>query len=93
MIDQFSSATALPVAAYGHWGGGAWPWFILVVLFCAAIITAAVWLIRGAVLRPGSGPPGVSLSAIEILDRRFAEGEISAEEYRARRETLEFERG
>jgi uncharacterized membrane protein len=30
--------------------------------------------------------------ALEILERRFAEGEISAEEYGARRETLESER-
>ena len=57
-----------------------------------AIIGGAVWLIRGAALRPGSGPRGGWLRAIEIPDRRFAEGEISAEEYRARRETLESER-
>jgi putative membrane protein len=89
MIEQISSATALPIAAYGHWGWEAWPWFILVALLGAALIAAAIWLIRGATLRPGSAASGGAPSAIEILDRRFAEGEISAEEYRARRETLE----
>jgi len=40
----------------------------------------------------GSAPPpeepAIKESPVEILDRRFAEGEISADDYRARRELL-----
>jgi putative membrane protein len=77
----------LPVAAHDHWGWGPGPWIVIVALAWAAIIVAVVWLIRQTGARGNSGSGG-TLSAAEILDRRFAEGGISAEEYRQRRETL-----
>ena len=86
MPDLISFATALPVADHGDWGPG--PWFLLVPLVWVAIIVTVIWLIRGARAGRGWGPPGGAPSAMEILDRRFAEGEISAEEYRERRGTL-----
>ena len=86
MVDLLCLAAALPVAEYGHWRGGSWLWLIAVALFFAALIAAVVCLIRGVAVRPG--PPARPPTAIEILDRRFAEGEIAAEEYRARRDAL-----
>ena len=55
-------------------------WLILLGLFFALILSA--WRDRS------SGP-----SARELLDRRFARGEISAEEYRQARAILSPEQG
>jgi len=85
MFHQSWFAAVLPVAAHDHWGGG--PLLGLVALAWVAIIVAVIWLIRETGVRRGSSGKGTP-SAAEILDRRFAEGEISAEEYRERRETL-----
>ena len=60
------------------------------VLFWGAIIVGIVWLIRG-VVRGGSAPAGTHVrkeGPVEILERRFAEGAITEEDYRARREVL-----
>ena len=66
----------------GDFGAG---WMILMVLFWGAIILGAVWLAR-------SGFEGRrerrSVTPAEILERRFAEGAISVDDYRARREAL-----
>ncbi len=88
-------AQAIPLAdtwgMHGDVGAGWWiVMMVLMVLFWGAIIFGVVWLIRG-VTRGGSAP-GERLvsreSPVEILERRFAEGEITAEDYRARREVL-----
>ena len=91
-----SITQTLPLAdswgMHGDVGAGWWiVMMVVMVLFWGAIIAAVIWLIRG-VTRGGS-TSGESLvsreSPVEILERRFAEGEISAEDYRARREVLE----
>ena len=90
-----SITQTLPLAdawgMHGDVGAGWWiVMMVLMVLFWGAIIAAVVWLIRG-VTRSGStsGERLVSReSPVEILERRFAEGEITAEDYRARREVL-----
>jgi putative membrane protein len=65
-------------------------------LFWGAIVVGIVWLIRAAAQgwsargqRPVTGESTVAReSPVEILERRFAEGAISPEEYRARRQVL-----
>lgn len=73
------------------WGWGWMPLMMLpMVLFWGAIIFGIFWLIRGSA-RGESGPgetPVDKESPVEILERRFAEGAITAEDYRARREVL-----
>ena len=61
----------------------------VMVLFWAAVILGIVWLVRGGVRgwrerRDESRPPPPT----EILQRRFAEGAISVEDYRERREVI-----
>jgi uncharacterized membrane protein len=60
------------------------------VLFWGAVLLGAALLIRGAAR--GRSAPGESIvtreTPMEILERRFAEGAISPEDYRARREVL-----
>jgi putative membrane protein len=83
-------AEAIPLAAtWGMHGDVGWAWMILMmalmVLFWAAVIFGVVWLIRGSVDRR---PERRNESPTEVLERRFAEGAISVEDYRARREVL-----
>ena len=71
---------------WGHmdgWGGGwMWLWGTLMMLSWVAIIAAAVWLFSRS--RDGSQPS----RAREILDERYARGELTSEEYRERLEQL-----
>ena len=82
-------ALTLPLAdSWGmHDGGGGW-WLgmmLVMVLFWAAVILGIVWLVRGGF---DGSRGGRRETPTEILDRRFAEGEISAEEYRERRQVI-----
>ena len=66
-------------------------WLIVMMLgmflFWGLVILAIVWLIRSAPWTGHDhGGPG---TALEILDRRFAAGEMSAEDYRERRALLQ----
>jgi putative membrane protein len=71
---------------YG-WGMGAAGW-IFMGLFWIAIIGLAVWAV--AALLPGNraAGPGRTESPREILDRRFARGEMDTEQYRLARDEL-----
>lgn len=67
-----------------HMGGGwfmPWGWIILL----AVIIVMVYWASRQT---PGARE-AKSESALEILRKRYARGEISEEEYRERKKTLE----
>ena len=73
---------------WGHMDGD---WGVVMVLgmvlFWAAVIVLVVWLARGGV-QAFARPTVERVTPSEILDRRFAEGEITSEEYRERREAL-----
>jgi putative membrane protein len=86
----------LVVAQSGDWNGhhdldGGW-WIVMMigmVLFWALVIVAVVWAVRA--MSHGNAP---STSArrgetpLEILEHRFAQGEIDAQEFEERRATL-----
>jgi putative membrane protein len=83
-------AQAIPLAdTWGMHGDVGWGWMIsmmvLMVLFWGGVIFGIVWLVRGSFDRR---PARWSESPTEVLERRFAEGAISVEDYRARREVL-----
>jgi putative membrane protein len=71
------------------WGwdaGGGWLMMGIGMLIWVALIALVVWLVIRAVgQRPGTGG---SESAEDLLRRRYASGEIDAEEYQSRLETL-----
>jgi putative membrane protein len=86
-----------------HWDGGwsAGNWLLMgfgMLLFWALVVAGIVWLVRyTAVNRPATAALAVPLdkpagparpSARDILDERYARGEVSDEEYRTRRDTL-----
>jgi putative membrane protein len=64
---------------------------VLMILFWGGLIALAVWLVRllfPSANRSLASPSDRNLGAREILDRRFARGEISREEYDLMRETI-----
>ncbi len=59
---------------------------IFVALFWAVVLVAAVWLVLWAIrVAPRRVRPD---SALQILDERFARGEIDQQEYQARKAEL-----
>lgn len=80
----------------GQVAGGGWSWGLLMALgglsmlaFWGALIVGIVLLIRWA-SGPSAGQSSRSgESAVEILKRRYAAGEITGEEYEQMRKTLE----
>jgi putative membrane protein len=79
-----------------------WGWEFLAVVgmvaFWALVILGVMLLVRGRISERttttahGTGPAAPTTpaeSAIDILDRRLATGDISIEEYRERREAIE----
>jgi putative membrane protein len=72
----------------GHMGGGWWIVMMLwMVLFWGAVIFGIVWLVRGGVSSQ-SWRASREATPLETLDRRFAEGTISVDEYHERRRVL-----
>jgi uncharacterized membrane protein len=70
-------------------------WLIVMVPMMLLMMGGMMWMMmrgmRGGSSQGASAPsetPGTTGSPVEILERRFAEGAISVEEYRARREAL-----
>jgi putative membrane protein len=80
MMDWYDNGSA--------WGG--WIWMMLfMVVFWGLVIFAVVALFRGT-SRSGTtnGTAPREQDPLQLLDGRFARGEIDAEEYHARREAL-----
>jgi putative membrane protein len=71
---------------YG-WGMGPWGW-IFMGLFWFVVIGAIVWALAALLPRSGSNARNRTESPEEILARRYALGEIDAEQYRQAREEL-----
>jgi len=73
-----------------HDGDVGMGWLIVMVPLMLLMMGGMMWMMmRG--MGGGSAPSessGTTESPVDILERRFAEGEISIEEYRARREAL-----
>jgi len=66
--------------------GGHFYFLIFVVLFWAVVLVAAVWLVLWAIrVAPRRVRPD---TALQILDERFARGEIDQQEYQARKAEL-----
>jgi putative membrane protein len=73
---------------YGDWGG--WGWMILMSLLWIALIGVIVWAAVTVAGRSTDQPAQQPRrdSPREILDRRFASGEIDADAYTRARDQL-----
>jgi putative membrane protein len=74
-----------PLADCWHHGGGGW---FLFPLFWIAVILIVALLIRRGGWRGPRGPYRHQQTAAELLEHRFARGEIDDDEYRRRRSIL-----
>ena len=76
----------------GMMGGFGWWWFmpIFMILFWGLVIWGIVALVRGlsGSRGPDSTPPAAD-SALEVLKKRYARGEIDKEEYEEKKKDLE----
>lgn len=80
-----------------HWDGswGIGNWLVMgfgMLVFWALVVAVVIWLVRYSGIGR-SDQPDLSASrhrqtAREILDERYARGEISDEDYRSRRDAL-----
>ncbi len=73
----------------GGYGGG---WFgsIIMVAFWIAVVVGIIFLIRWLVTTTGAGSQGgrSEESALEILKKRYARGEIDKKEFEAKKKDL-----
>jgi putative membrane protein len=65
--------------------------FLLMAVFWIAVIAAALWLLGNLFPKNShsQSPGDISESAVDILKRRYARGEISKAEYETMRHDLE----
>ena len=72
------------------WGYGmGWIGMILMAVFWIAVIVGIVFLIRWLMVSTGSGFRGkAEESALEILKKRYARGEIKKEEFEEKKKDL-----
>ncbi|MEE9611130.1 MAG: SHOCT domain-containing protein [Desulfatiglandales bacterium] len=73
------------------YGGMGWFWQILMMAFWIAVIVGIIFLIRWLVVSARTGSQGTTSgdSALEILKRRYARGEINKEEFEEKKRDLE----
>ena len=70
---------------HGGWGAGDWTLMIvMMVVFWGMVAAVIMWAVQGR--RAGTPPP--TQTAGELLDQRFARGEIDTDEYAIRRSAL-----
>lgn len=74
-------------------GGGYWLGMglhgVFWLLLIAAIVVGIVWMVRAGSRPSENAPRAGGSSARQILDERYARGEIDREEYQARRKDLD----
>jgi len=73
---------------YGY--GMGWGWFgpILMIAFWALVMAGIVFLVK-AIIGSRSSTSAKEETAIDILKKRYARGEIDAEEFARRKKDLE----
>jgi putative membrane protein len=72
-----------------HWfGDGMWGGWIIMVIFWVLIIVAIVALIRWIAVQNRPAPSQKEESALDILKKRYARGEISKEDFEEKKKQL-----
>ncbi len=76
---------------YGHMWGGGWGWMIggpfVMILLVAAVVVLVVLAVRW-LAGPGTIQGRKGKNALDILEERFARGEIDKAEFEERHKTL-----
>lgn len=68
-----------------------WAWMLVWLAFLAVLVVGVVLVVRALTDRSGgaTGAGGSTISAMQILEERFARGDIDKEEFEERRRTLQ----
>lgn len=69
--------------------GWMWLWWLLLLVGVVVVVVGLTLAWRSGDRSRGAGTARGPSSAREVLDERFARGEIDEEEYRARRRVLD----
>lgn len=72
---------------WGHMGGWGWGMAIFGWVFMTVVVGLVVWLVVTSTRR--SGPSRREQGPLDLLDERYARGDIDREEYLQRRADLE----
>lgn len=72
----------------GPWMMGGFGWMWLMPFFWILVLGLIIWAIVAAVSRPTESGGSSEDSALEILKRRYARGEINKEEFEAKKKDL-----
>jgi putative membrane protein len=90
LADQAHETFAHPMM----WGGWGWSGMVLgplmMIVVLAAVVAVAVLLVRwmGGASAAGPGPATPGKTPLDILNERFAKGEIDKEDFEERRRLL-----
>lgn len=71
------------------WGAGMWVGGLLFLVFSGALVVGAVLLVRLLAGQPAVDGGAASPSALDVLKRRYAGGEITRDEYERVRKDLD----
>jgi putative membrane protein len=81
---------------YGMWPGMmgwghsmAWPMMIFMLLFWGVVLAVIIVLIRWIFFKGGHGVTLITETALDILKKRYAKGEIDKEEFEEKKQVLE----
>jgi putative membrane protein len=68
-----------------------WVWMLVWLVFLVVLVVGFVLVVRALTDRSGggTGAGGSTISAMQILEERFARGDIDKEEFEERRRTLQ----
>lgn len=87
LLPAFLMAGMFPFGGMmGGWGGpgfaGGWGlWWLFPLVFWGAIITGIVFLVRAASQGSAGSPSQGGETALDILKKRYARGEVTREEF------------
>lgn len=97
LVSEQEKEVDVAMMGYGYDGGGAWMWVFggLMMVGVVVLIGLAVWAVvtattRGTGVRtaPESSSAGGRDRIRQVLDERYARGEMTSEEYTERLHTL-----
>jgi len=70
-----------PIGDMMDWNSGGWLWMALMMIFAAVVIVVVVFLLVRPFYENRTGSNQLTEAPLDIAKRRYAAGEITAEEF------------
>jgi len=87
--DDYGTGPGMMGWGWGHGMGWSWPMMIFMVFFWGLMIVGLIVLIRWLLFKDRAGTASPDESALDILKKRYARGEIDKAEYDEKKKALE----